>query len=487
MRIPSSDLWNLIRGLSSSEQRYCKIALDRGSVPEPFMVLWEIGIGQDPESEEELALTEGRGGFHSRMKLSKAKSGLYEFLLNTLLTYSASTMPQQEAYSLLNQCQLLFDRGLERACLGRLAKVEHLMGKYAMEELLLPVIRLKLKALFQVGTLKEFELFVEEQAGQYSDSLARLNERLDLLGLVPGWYLRLRKAVIGKLPITPEMLEIFPLGSDTEGGQHLQSFDAKANYYSFLGFAFSLLNRKDEALSLRLKLHQLYLENEDYRFQQILSYAGNLHNIVVSLLLTGQYAKAETYLSLQESIPEEYAKYPKKNFLRRVSIQAFSSRLIACLQQGKMDEGRQYLEGYDFGDTADIQANLHDLMEVNRYHASLIYFYFGETKKAAETLNGYFSGLNAESRKDLQAGVRALETAVHWLAGNWDYLEYQTEKALRQICPDGFEYLFVKTLQHCLAEPQRASHYLGELAIQEFPKPLDPLFGRIWKEKLLTR
>lgn len=486
MRTTSSDIWDLIRGLSGPEQRYCRIELGKAGIPASWWKVWEFGLGS--EGDEDVLLVNHPTFFANRVALSKAKAGLYDFLLSVLLQYSASTMPQMEAYSLMNQCQLLFDRGLVRPCMRRLDKVEVLMERFEIDELLLPFSRLKLKCMIEVAQMKEFESIHAKMGPQFTAIRQRMQERLDLLEVSPRWFLRLRKAIVGKEPITDEIAQILLPQSQEDEWPVFRSSLAESNYLAFQGMAYSLLKQREKALETRLRLHTLLEQNTHQRFLQFPQYTSNLHNIIVSYILLNQMAELEPYLSLQENIPALFASYPKKNLLNRVAFQAFSSRLLICVKVGKMEQALALLEGYHFPDPDDVPANERDQMEVNRYYAALVYYHFDRLKQAAEALNWYFASLRPESRKLLQSLAKILEAAVHWQLGNWDFLEYQLQNALRLFSEEqyanSFEKAFLKTLQKALEAPGNGDSLLAELARNPPAPPMETEFWKIWMAKL---
>lgn len=460
--------------------------MDKEGVSEAWRLVWQFGL--DSEPDEDGLLHSNPTVFGNRAALSKAKAGLYDFLLGVLLDYSSSTMPQWEAYSLMNQCQLLFDRGLVRPCLRRLDKVEVLIERFEIDELLLPFSRLKFKCLIEDAQLKEFEVISQQQIPFFQSARQRMEERLKLLEIFPQWYLRLRKAIVGKEPVADDIAQILPLENLEGQWPTFHSKLAEANYLTFQGMAYSLLKQREKALEARLRLHALLEQNTHQRFLQFPQYTSNLHNIIVNCLLLGKINELEPFLSLQERIPALYASYPKKNLLKRVGFQAFSSRLLICVNTGKMEQALALVEGFHFPDPDSVPLNERDQMEVNRYYSALVYYHFERGKQAAESLNWYFASLRPESRKLLQSQSKVLEAAIHWQLGNYDYLEYQLQNALRlfpeEQYANSFERAFLKTLQKALEDPANGDALLRELAHNPPALPMEMEFRRIWMEKM---
>jgi hypothetical protein len=144
MRTTSTELWDLIAGLTGPEKRYCRLAMDRAQLPPATAILWDIAQSDAPHEAEQQLCDLHPSVFPRRSALSKAKEYLLNFLLDTLLDYNDRILPQREAYQILLRVQVLWMKGMQGHALRRLEKADKIINHYEIQELVEPSYRLRI-------------------------------------------------------------------------------------------------------------------------------------------------------------------------------------------------------------------------------------------------------------------------------------------------------------------------------------------------------
>ena len=284
MNTYSNDLFELIRSLSKSEQRYFKLfsALHKGCKTNTklFDAIVKQGRRKNPKYDEEKIKKEFRQE-HFISYLSQAKNYLYDQILKSLEAYRSST--DSELRSLLNQAEILLERGLYKRCKLVLLKldkeaVKHEKYAYAFEAAILSN-QLILKMPANQRTENEMRTNADNSRNYLKKieniaGYSHLQTQMNYLILQSGRLVRNKKELkkwdaIMKNPLLHDESQAITLNS-------------KLHMYLGLNFYYNVTDDLEKTYQFCYKIVQLFESNPDLLTENINKYVTFLINLLVS-------------------------------------------------------------------------------------------------------------------------------------------------------------------------------------------------------------
>ncbi len=136
----SDVLFQLIKSLSGSEKRYCKLQMRQFGEDQKILRLFD-GIDRQPYFDEDALLQKDK--MISPRQLSNLKAHLYDKIMHAMRSYYMKKNKDIQIRAYLDHAQILFDRGLYQQCLKSLKRAKRLALISDNLELRLEILRLE--------------------------------------------------------------------------------------------------------------------------------------------------------------------------------------------------------------------------------------------------------------------------------------------------------------------------------------------------------
>ena len=136
----NTDLFRLIKSLSSSEKRYFKLFVSKegGTADKKFIRLFELIDQQDTYSEASILDSEPT---FKKGQMSNLKAHLYKRILQSLRMFDSSNVRDIKIRELIDHAQILYNRSHYEQCVKMLKKAKKIAHKHHNLELLLEIYR----------------------------------------------------------------------------------------------------------------------------------------------------------------------------------------------------------------------------------------------------------------------------------------------------------------------------------------------------------
>ncbi len=186
----NNGLFQLIKGLSSSEKRYFRLFVhkDGGHTDQKFLRLFDL-IAQQTEYSEQAILDSEPDFLASQM--SNLKAHLYQKILQSLRAYERSSIRDIQTRELIDHAQILYNRSLYGQCVKVLQKAKKLAQKHHNLELLLEVFKWEKLVVSQTvgkGNTKRVDAIVE-QVRDVNNRINNINSFSNISMKLNAWYL----------------------------------------------------------------------------------------------------------------------------------------------------------------------------------------------------------------------------------------------------------------------------------------------------------
>ncbi len=166
----SGTLFELVKSLNKSEKRYFRLSVE-AEKGQKYVRLFERLVNQETFNDDEVLKLEP--ALDTR-QFSNLKAHLYDKILRSLRDYSLPSLPSIQIRELIDEAQVLFNKGLYQQCAKRLSKAEKLA--ISSDNLELQLVILKWRKQMIIHTLgRVSEGHVEEVVANVSDVNKRIN------------------------------------------------------------------------------------------------------------------------------------------------------------------------------------------------------------------------------------------------------------------------------------------------------------------------
>jgi hypothetical protein len=193
----SSDLFQLIKSMSRTEKAYFKKRLVGGSSKgdKAYLKLFEV---MDKMEEEDDKLLQKKLKGKVSGGLSGQKNYLYKLLLKSLTAYQLSNNPRLQIREMVNECQMLTERGMVGPALRRIEQSRRFGEKYQFNDSLLSLDHIEVTLLSKLPQ-KEIagrEATIKKRRVEHMQNLERSTASLDLFLKIAG--LRQQQTIVSK-------------------------------------------------------------------------------------------------------------------------------------------------------------------------------------------------------------------------------------------------------------------------------------------------
>ena len=166
----SNTLFELVKSLSKSEKRYFRMA-ESGERDQKYFRLFEILVNQGAFDDTEIFRIEPS---FDPGQFSNLKAHLYDKLLRSLRDFSLPSLPSVQIRELIDEAQVLFNKGLYQHCAKRLLKAEKLAISSDNPEMQLVILKWRKQMI--IHTLdKASEGQVDEVVAKVTEVSNRIN------------------------------------------------------------------------------------------------------------------------------------------------------------------------------------------------------------------------------------------------------------------------------------------------------------------------
>lgn len=416
------ELYLLVQSLDKSERRYFQLfaGLTRKSAQASYIELFNLLTGMK-EWDPELFRKEVEA-FHWKNNLSTIKTRLYDAILKSLRLLQEGKQPEARLRIMLEDLEILHQKGLYSALAKRLKRLEKLANEYQLPEILLQIQRWHRR----IQLLDPPRQVLPEPWSEHEETLtaltteAQLSMHHDHIRLLT----RYRNSSfeddgnqrIMDILEQPALKELAPKSS----------LRAKIRYYNANGLARLSLGNPVEALPYYTALFEFWEAHPEWIEADTEAYFSSLNNYFNCRLYVLDEALGPILDNL--SMPNTLSHGQKIRFNRiRNSISMiyhlhFSDYLMVTQQIGQIEEWLNKHED-------KIQAN-HWLSIV--YNLATFHFVNDEFSKCNHWLLRIIGTKRSHLREDLRLGARLLQIVVRIQQGDYAIAENLIRSFLRK-------------------------------------------------------
>ena len=286
-------LINLIRSLSAKEKnQYVKFARQHLSKKEANKVKLFQLISKQIRGQIKDYSVQAEQNF-AKASLPSLKTNLYNQLLTSLSLHSGATARSQ-ASQMIDEIQILMDRGLLKQALSRIDKAKKLIEEHHLHFQFLELSVLHRRIIRQFKTRDVNELLKEEQE-QCVNRIQWIQKEFDLLEQYENHFVQSRRQTAGQQ-------ETYIAGEPQEKLQDIHSFEGKVYYHLLWRQYYRNIFRKDKNPRINKQIHketaailQLFDEHPSIKAENLPRY----------LLVLYIYLNANTYLGNNEEVEQK--------------------------------------------------------------------------------------------------------------------------------------------------------------------------------------
>jgi len=460
-------LFNLIKRLSKSEKKFFTTYSDfQAGNKLYFQIFKAMDKMKEYREDKLLAIFKEKNmtDEEKRRKISVTKNYLYNQLLKSLRIFvNEKESVDIQLYNLLVDVQTLRGKELFRPALKRLTKAK----KIAIEQE-------KLLILLEILAF-EIDIMIEHYPKNLEESVCRLyNETHEILRQIQE-YLQLKEydkklfipVRLRKKPPSDEFITTIEQSKYlTKTNYPFSSFYAGVHYYK-LKALYHLINRELEAAAhYRLKVLELWRDNEKIRKMEQHEYKLAIANYLASLHEMAKYGEFSQLIEEMEAIPAK-----KLNDKAETFQNVYFYKLLPCINTGKYREAEKLVPEIEKG-LKIYQAKINEARIITFYYNMIIlYFIQGGKEKfktASKLLNKILRSEKRTAREDIKSFAWILEIILHYELGSDRVLEHIFNVASQEVQKShSFETLAFKHLRRiAFAAPTQKKDFLKVFRIE---------------------
>lgn len=432
----SKDLFILIKSLSRSEKRYFKLYATRnkGESDNHYVRLFDAIAEQEEYDEAELLRTETYIN-----SLTQLKGRLYEAILNSLQLFHADRSDTMEVRNMLNQVELLYEKGLQEQALKVLQKAYSLAesNEEFTYQLEISATESKIRGMkVDIGWLKEG---IRETVDRESALLEKLRNMLmyrQLAAAINLWgYSKNQLRKTDEIEQV-DSLDQFQLLTDESS---CLSDRSRMTHYHLKAIIHFWKEEHEESIRYFMKLKDFVNADPVRRKKHSTLYFIAITNIIN----TGDKVLTfEEMVDLIESLKAEVKADPSKetDFLTRY----YHSILAKSSSYGRFAEGLEYAREADSWMVQ--QGKLHKPYGIGIcFHLAYIYFLNNDLNRSLFWVNRILQEPEEESLF-FYVPVLVFSLIVHYELENIELLEYKVRSVYRYLYKRDKLYKFEATV-----------------------------------------
>lgn len=425
----TDNLLQLIRTLTPAEKRHFRLFAKRNQASDDliFLQLFDL-LDKRNEYEKDYLLRKIPG--LKKRQLANQKAHLYRQLLTSLRLLAQKRSEGIQIREAIDHARVLYDRGLYRQALDKLAQAKTRALSAQSTALALEILEFEklIEGQYITRSLQGRAEDLAEQTRVLNQRISQTGEFSNLSLQMYGLFLRrgfarsaedaeeVRKYFIGQLPQTS-----------------FEQLDFLGKVYHCQCYVWLTHICQDFLGSFRHSQRWVNLFDDEPTMRQLFApfYLKGIHNLLMSLFLNQHHSRFLEALEVLENFPQEVNVSQNKNLEGLYHLYRFNHLI-----------NRYYLEGR-FSEGTAIVPELTNVIDTNRYgwdeHRTLIFdyriacLYFGDADypNAIGYLNRIINRPVTNYRSDIQCFARILCLMAHFELGNAVLVEYQIRSVYR--------------------------------------------------------
>ena len=420
----SDDLFILIHTLSKSEKRYFKCFYKSNS-DKKYIKLFDIVDRQEKFDDDAILNTDSS---FLPSQLSNLKAHLYNKILHSLRTYFLTSIPEIKIRELIDEVEILFNKGLYKQCAKRLKKAEKLIGDIDNLELNLVLLKWK-KSMFMKDHHKKEDInkIIEKvkiinQKINNVNIFSNLQIELQTLYRKTGYikneseYQKIKKIVQSTLPVVNE--------------NHLSTTEKIYFYQVYVGY-YLFIQDFENSKKYAVKWVNIFRSKKSLPKVALEHYITGLNYLLISLNKLQFYDDFQTVKKELRALNKLNTPIYNENIRLRLFKYTFVHEFNGMFLNGDFNKGVKLFER--------LASGLENFIEQLDEHSRIIFFYksaclyFGnsEFKKSILWLNRILQTPEPDLREDIHGFARILFLICHYELGNMDIIPYAIRSTYR--------------------------------------------------------
>jgi hypothetical protein len=441
----SEALFVLIKSLGKGEKRYFKLAESREKNLK-FIRLFDRMDVQSTFDEKSILTSEP--GF-SASQFSNLKAHLYGKILKSLREYYRSTVPGIEIRGLIDEAQVLMERGLYRQSAKRLHKAEKQAAESDHHELQLEVLKWQ-KQLLSYTVDFEDHSYVEEIVEKVKSVNARINNINNFSNLQASLQALYRKTgYIRNADEHRKVAAIFNKSVPKIDEASLSISERIHLYKVHIGYCFYVQDF-GQGLAYAEKWVELFRHQKPLRRSKPEEYIAGLNSLLIA------QSKLRLRLPFEESKRElrKLNRLPGSAHNAHISLKLFKYTFVhefnGLIMTGEFDRGVALFERLASGlESFTAQLDAHSRV-ILYYKTACLYFGNGDYRKCLFWLHSIFNLTDTDLREDIHGFARILSLICHFEMGNDALIPYQVRSTYRYLLKKADLHQYQKLLLNFL-------------------------------------
>ncbi len=443
---PTDTLFKLIKSLDKSEKGYFKKFAQGYGKNSNYTKLFDAIDTQ--ETYDEAAILKKFKNQSFTKQLAVAKNYLWELILKSQRQYRAETSKFMILNSMMENGEILFDKGLYEEAIKVWVKAKDLAALFDEKPFMLD-IETGMRRYYIDMTAGKWETFVTPS---YQNSFKLLAEYRTML-LIQQKYVKI-----------VQYIKTQPFFRTEEQKNEWDEFMADplllpenepADFYGRLYFNYIhniyhlLCRNKSTALPFMRKIVSLWDTHKDLKDLEPIKYISALNNYFLNLLYLNEVQEFITNFDL--------IKPPKLNSISQEAIY-FEHWWLLKHTYFRIQRDIEGVDGFIADSIGDIEKyspyiNKVRLMMI-RFCISIFYSTIAAYDQANDYLNMVMDSKEIELRKDIQAMARIMHIVNHYEAGNILLMEHLTRSSKRFLQTNDYYYetekIFIKYMNQAV-------------------------------------
>lgn len=485
--LPVEVLHPLIQSLTKSEKRYFRLTASTQQGDKAYLRLFDC-LEQHPLFTDELK-QELKNRFPDT-RLEPARKHLYRVLMKSLRQFESDKSVEERLMNLMQDSQILFNRGLITASFEQLEKAKSLALEHEKFLFYVLVARQELQFVIpqqfadwnesklvekqeKIRELLERELSVQQHASLYEVLLLRY------------W----KTGVVRSLQESVRLNDLLLEEHQVLNSQRLESFASQQLHLHFQSAYFLMTDDPEGSLRVLYELDRLFQDHVHLWADRPIYYVHLLTGILQTLRATEQYDKMNYFLERLQCVST-----PSENLRLTATYQVLEHRLHSAVNLGQARQARQTVEEQHDAISRDvpklsIQIQVQLWLTIARIHYSL-----GNYSQALGYINYILNQPTRSLSRILYISCRLMNLIIHVALDNRDYVYYEIRSIERKLKNEKLGYRteqFVLTLlKHWLKnKPLKAFHEQSRQLLEDpFEKQLILELGlKDWFTSIIKR
>ncbi len=426
-KLKSDDLFQLIKSLSKSEKRYCKLHMQQSGEDRKMLLLFDA-IDQQLGFDEEAILARTPG--IRPQQWSNLKAYLYDKILHCMRAYHMHKNKNIQTRAHLDHAQILFDRGLYQLCLKSLRRAKKLSLKSDNLELRLEILKQE-KNVVALGIGNEDPGKVDaiiQEVKEVNTRINNINVLSNIQVRLNNWYVK--TGFVRKEEYLEEVKQYFE-NNIPDFEDKVLSFNEKLNLYSVYVTYYLFIQDFIHAYQYALQWVALFEDDPEQIYEKTIMYIRGLNNLMICQNKLYKYYELAGTLQKLKAIDQ----MPRIELNRNIRAMLFKYTTIHEMNQyfltGHFSEGVLLV--------ARIEKDLDFFVDKLGKHATIIFYYkiacmyFGDSnhRMAAHWLQKIINEQQVDLRQDIHCFARILNLVSQYELGNTDIIDYYIKSTYR--------------------------------------------------------